>query len=153
MESQIRNEIMPLIFGDDEEHLKKELINTRNTHPAVFLSDIAMFKLLTESGVKADYMIGHSLGEIAALYASGMLDLKSAVALVGERGMAFDSIPEENRGLLMSIMADRPQVEEMIARSGLNLSLANINSPEQTVVGGKSNPANGRVFVPKRGFV
>ncbi|NLP13740.1 MAG: SDR family NAD(P)-dependent oxidoreductase [Clostridium sp.] len=133
------NEIMPLIFGDDEEHLKKELINTRNTHPAVFLSDIAMFKLLTESGVKADYMIGHSLGEIAALYASGMLDLKSAVALVGERGMAFDSIPEESRGLLMSIMADRPQVEEMIARSGLNLSLANINSPEQTVVGGKQD--------------
>ncbi|HPD00234.1 MAG TPA: acyltransferase domain-containing protein, partial [Acetivibrio sp.] len=40
---------------------------------------------------------------------------------------------------MMSIMADRPQVEEMIARSGLNLSLANINSPEQTVIGGKQD--------------
>jgi len=40
------------------------LKDTKNTHPAMFLSNIAMFRLLSESGVRADYMIGHSLGEV-----------------------------------------------------------------------------------------
>jgi len=73
------------------------LKDTKNTHPAMFLSNIAMFRLLSESGVRADYMIGHSLGEVTALYASGMLDLKSALRLIGERGFAFDGIPKEDR--------------------------------------------------------
>ena len=133
------DEITKLVFGDDEECLERELENTKNTHPSVFLSDIAMFKLLTESGIKGDYMIGHSLGEIAALYAGGMLDLKSAIGLVGNRGNAFDSIPKDNRGFLMSIRADSSEVEELIVKSGLNVTVANINSPEQTVVGGKQD--------------
>ncbi|RXE59184.1 type I polyketide synthase [Acetivibrio mesophilus] len=130
-------EITSLVFGDDEERLQTVLKDTKNTHPAMFLSNIAMYKLLSESGIKADYMIGHSLGEITALHASGMLDLKSALRLIGERGFAFDGIPEEDRGIMMSIKADRLKVEELIKESGLKVSVANINSPDQTVVGGR----------------
>lgn len=130
-------DITSLIFGSDEELLEKGLKDTKNTHPVMFLSNIGMFKLLLESGVKADYMIGHSLGEITALYASGMLDLKSALRIIGERGFAFDDISEENRGAMMSIKADRLKVEELINESDLKkVSVANLNSSDQTVVGG-----------------
>lgn len=135
--SKYGDKISSFVFGDDEEHLQTVLKDTKNTHPAMFLSNIAMFRLLSESGVRADYMIGHSLGEVTALYASGMLDLKSALRLIGERGFAFDGIPKEDRGMMMSIKADKPKVEELIKESGLKVYVANLNSPEQTVIGGR----------------
>ncbi|HOM01630.1 MAG TPA: SDR family NAD(P)-dependent oxidoreductase [Acetivibrio sp.] len=136
-------EVTSLVFGDDEENLQTVLKDTKNTHPVMFLSNIAMFKLLSESGIKADFMIGHSLGEITALHASGMLDLKSALTLIGERGFAFDGIPKEDRGVMMSIKADKLKVEELIKESGLKVFVANLNSPEQTVVGGREDQIDG----------
>jgi len=62
-----------------------------------------------------------------------MLDLKSALRLIGE----FDGIPKEDRGMMMSIKADKPKVEELIKESGLKVYVANLNSPEQTVIGGR----------------
>ncbi len=134
--------LMPVIFGDDKEQLEKELKNTKNTHPAMFLSNVAIYKMLSECGVKADYMIGHSLGEITALYAAGMLDLKSAIELVGARGFSFDGIPESERGRMVSVKADKTKVDEMIQNSKSKVSIANINSPEQTVVGGTDDEVN-----------
>ncbi|WP_010250325.1 type I polyketide synthase [Acetivibrio cellulolyticus] len=134
--------LMPVIFGDNKEQLEKELKNTKNTHPAMFLSNIAIYKMLSECGVKADYMIGHSLGEITALYAAGMLDLKSAIELVGARGFSFDGIPESERGRMVSVKAEKIKVAEMIQNSESKVSIANINSLEQTVVGGSDNEVN-----------
>jgi acyl transferase domain-containing protein/NAD(P)-dependent dehydrogenase (short-subunit alcohol dehydrogenase family)/acyl carrier protein len=134
--------VTPLIFGATETAIEQELKNTKNTHPAMFLSNMAMYKLLTESGITADYMLGHSLGEITALYAAGMLDLKSAVSLVGDRGFSFDSIPEPERGLMVSVKAAHTEVNRMIKSEGLDLSIANINSPEQTVAGGRLEEIN-----------
>lgn len=130
--------ITQLIFGADEAALEERLKDTKNTHPAVFLSDIAMFKLLSESGLTADYMIGHSLGEIAAIYASGMLDMNSSLELLGSRGYSFDSISEENRGRMVSINEASQEVNDIIRSNNLDISISNINSPVQTVVGGKS---------------
>lgn len=134
--------LLPLIFGDDTEQLEKELKNTKTTHPAMFISNIAMYKMLSECGVKADYMIGHSLGEITALHASGMLDLKSSIELVGSRGLSFDGIAESERGRMVSVKADKIKVGEMIQDSGSKVSIANINSYEQTVVGGTDDEIN-----------
>ncbi len=61
--------ITSVILEDDV--LKEELKDTKHTHPVMFLSNVGMYKLLAESGINADYMIGHSLGEIACPFASG----------------------------------------------------------------------------------
>ncbi|MEN2775698.1 SDR family NAD(P)-dependent oxidoreductase [Acetivibrio clariflavus] len=137
--------LMPLIFGEDEEQLKTELKNTKNTHPAMFVSNMAVYKLIEEAGIKADYMIGHSLGEITSLYAGEMVDLKSAINIIGERGFSFDRIDADNRGKMVSVRESAEKVEEIIKESGAKVSIANINSPEQTVVGGDSQQIS--VFV------
>jgi acyl transferase domain-containing protein/NAD(P)-dependent dehydrogenase (short-subunit alcohol dehydrogenase family)/acyl carrier protein len=129
--------VTSLIFGDEEAAIEQQLKNTKNTHPAMFVSNMAMHKLLAESGIQAGYMIGHSLGEITALCAGRMLDLKSAVQLVGERGVSLDGIPEPERGIMAAINADSTRVEKIIRSHKLKAAIANINSPEQTVVGGK----------------
>jgi len=65
-----------------------------------------------------------------------MLDLKSALRLIGERGFAltvFQRGPrhdDEHKG-------GQAKVEELIKESGLKVYVANLNSPEQTVIGGR----------------
>jgi acyl transferase domain-containing protein/NAD(P)-dependent dehydrogenase (short-subunit alcohol dehydrogenase family)/acyl carrier protein len=133
--------VLPLIFNDGE--VQEEVIkNTKNTHPAMFFSNMGVYKLLCEAGIKADYMIGHSLGEITSLYASGMLDLKSAINIIGERGFSFDSIDSDHRGSMVSVREKAEKVAEIIKSNGFKVAIANINSPEQTVVGGESQEIN-----------
>ncbi len=151
--AKYNSSIMPLIFGEDEGQLKEVLKDTRNTHPAMFISNMAIYRLLYESGVKADYMIGHSLGEIVSLYAAEMIDIKSAVNLIGERGLSFDRIDGKDRGKMISVKAKADNVEEIIKESGFKVCIANINSPEQTVVGGSSDELDGFVeFLNKNGY-
>jgi acyl transferase domain-containing protein len=113
-EAKHGHSITSLIFGENNSLLEEELKDTKNTHPAMFLSNMGMYKLLTESGIKADYMIGHSLGEIASLFASGMIDLKTSLNIIGERGFSFANIAEKERGILMSVYADSTEVEDII---------------------------------------
>lgn len=136
--SKYNYSLMPLIFGEDEEQLKAGLKDTKNTHPAMFLSNMAVYKLLEEAGIKADYMIGHSLGEITSLYASEMVNLRSAINIIGERGFSFDRIDEDSRGKMVSVKEASEKVTQIIKDSGTKVSIANINSLEQTVVGGKN---------------
>ncbi|TYQ16382.1 UNVERIFIED_CONTAM: acyl transferase domain-containing protein [Acetivibrio alkalicellulosi] len=128
--------IASAIYGQDEKLLGEKLKDTKNTHPAMFMSNMAMYKLLRESGIQADYMIGHSLGEITALCAAGMLDLKSSIDLIGQRAEAFDSVQGNDRGALMSVKENKLKTEEIIKLNGFDLSISNVNSPEQIVVGG-----------------
>jgi len=129
--------LMPIIFGEDEEQIRVLLKDTKNTHPAMFVSNNAAYKLLQEAGIKADYMIGHSLGEITSLYAGEMVSLPSAIDIIGERGFSFDRIDADSRGKMISVKETAEKVTEIIKESGLKISVANINSPEQTVVGGE----------------
>jgi len=131
--------LMPLIFGDDEDGIFNELRNTKNTHPAIFLSNMAIYKLLEETGIKADYMIGHSLGEITSFYAGEILDLKSAIHMVGERGYCFDKIDHDKRGQMLSVKADKSDVARIINEYGINVRIANMNSYVQTIVGGEAS--------------
>jgi len=130
--------IIPLIFGDNENQLKEELKNTKNTHPAMFVSNMAVYKLLEEAGIRADYMIGHSLGEITSLYAGEMVDLKSAIEIVGERGFSFDKIDIDCRGKMVGVKEKAEKVAAIIKENKFKVKIANINSPEQTVVGGSN---------------
>ncbi len=134
--SMYNSSVKDLIFGNDEE-LKDILKNTKNTHPAMFISNLGVSQLLIEAGIKADYMMGHSLGEITSLYAGEMIDLRSAIKIVGERGLSFDGIDENKRGGMLSVKEEAHKLAEIIKSKGFNVSIANINSSDQTVVGGE----------------
>lgn len=135
--------VTPLMFGDDQAALEQILKDTKNTHPAMFLSSAGLYRLLAESGVKGDYLAGHSLGEMTALFAGEMLDLPSALQLIGARGFSFDAIPGSRRGKMISIKAGPDQVEKLISGFEAELYIANLNSPEQTVVGGADQAVEG----------
>src|SRR3989304_3079161 len=76
-------DIRKLCFEGDSEDLRL----TENTQPAILTVSVAAWRVLDEeTGIKADFLAGHSLGEYSALVASGGLDFKDAVLVVRKRG-------------------------------------------------------------------
>ena len=59
---------------------EKMLKQTQITQPAMYIADMAMYRLLREVGIKPDLITGHSLGEYAAAAASGVLSTMRAVS-------------------------------------------------------------------------
>lgn len=135
-QSKYGNKVSSMVFGEDIDKIDNTIKQTQNTHPAIFISSYSMYKLFREMGFKADYMVGHSLGEISALAANDMMSFRDAVNLVGKRGYSFVEIPENERGKMVSIKGSQQEVEKLLQDNKLNIFIANINSPSQTVVSG-----------------
>lgn len=146
-QSKYENKVSSMVFGEDIDKIDKTLKETQNTHPAIFISSYCMYKLFKDMGLEAGYMVGHSLGEISALAANGMMAFRDAANLVGKRGYSFAAIPENERGKMVSIKASQEEVEMLLERIGLKIYVANLNSPTQTVVGGDATEINKLVEV------
>ena len=74
--------ISELCFNGPEADLKL----TENTQPALLAASTAAFRVLSEQGIRPDFVAGHSLGEYSALVASGSLQFADAMRLVRKRG-------------------------------------------------------------------
>jgi len=121
------------------EGTEEELRLTENTQPAILAVSLAAYRTLEERGVAPDYVAGHSLGEYSALVAAGSLALSDAARLVHNRGKYMQEAVPAGEGGMAAILGLAPaRVAEICKRAadGEVLALANLNSPEQTVVSG-----------------
>src|SRR5262249_24335976 len=113
------------------EEAKRQMKRTSVGLPALFAVEYAMAKQLEGWGVKADAMIGHSLGESVAACLSGVFSLEDVLRIVRLRGQLFEELP---KGGMVSVAAGETRVRGMI---GEMLSIAAVNGPEQVVVSGE----------------
>jgi acyl transferase domain-containing protein/NADPH:quinone reductase-like Zn-dependent oxidoreductase len=112
-----------------------ELLNqTLYTQPALFTLHTALFRLLESAGVRPDYLVGHSIGELSAAHAAGMLSLTDAATLVYHRARLMDQIT--THGTMLAIQADETTARDLIANHEDKVSLAAINAPRSTVLSG-----------------
>jgi [acyl-carrier-protein] S-malonyltransferase len=124
-----------LCFNGPDEQLQL----TANTQPAILVASIAAFRVLTEKGLRPDFVAGHSLGEYSALVAAGALTLSDAVRLVRLRGALMQQAVPVNVGAMAAIIGlDAESVTAACAAAAQNqiCSPANFNSPTQVVIAG-----------------
>jgi [acyl-carrier-protein] S-malonyltransferase len=122
------------------EATEEELVETEVQQPALVATSLAVLAAVRARGIKPDFVVGHSVGEFAALAAAGALKVEEAVALVRERGLAMAEAARTNPGSMAAILGLDDEVVERICRRILNVWPANYNCPGQVVVSGE-NPA------------
>jgi len=119
---------------------KEELTLTFNTQPALLTTSIAMLSFFSKSGVKADYVAGHSLGEYTALVAAGVLSFEAGVYAVRKRGEFMENAVPNGEGSMAAVLGlareSLAAVTKEVSDAGYPVSLANLNCPGQIVISG-----------------
>jgi len=126
------------IFLDGPED---ELRLTENTQPAILTVSVAVWRVLGEHDITPALAAGHSLGEWSAHVAAGTLTFPDAVRAVKARGRSMQAAVPAGEGAMAAVLAlAADQVAEACAEAaaetGLVVSAANFNSPDQTVISG-----------------
>jgi [acyl-carrier-protein] S-malonyltransferase len=117
-----------------------ELVDTAVQQPALVATSLAMLAAIRDRGIEPDFVVGHSVGEFAALAAAEAISLEDAIALVRERGLAMAEAAAEHPGSMAAILGLEDEVVENLCRRILGVWPANYNCPGQIVVSGE-NPA------------
>ena len=113
----------------------KKINNTKFTQPAIFIISSIANNIYNDKIGLPDCCAGHSLGEITALYASGVLNFEDSLQLIQKRANSMDKAGKENPGgMLALIKAEKPQIDLILKET--SLSIANINSPNQIILSG-----------------
>lgn len=123
----------------DETELQQwltQLAASEIASPAICLTSLLWFKYWQKLGIEPTTVGGHSLGELTAFWAAGAYDAKTLIQFAGIRGKAmanFGSTP----GTMASLGCDRNTAATIINQVEGYVVIANINSPNQTVISGE----------------
>lgn len=129
-----------------QEGPEDELKLTHNTQPAIVAHSLTLFNkilpLLTKYNVKIDRVLGHSVGEYAALAAAGVISAPEAMKAVHLRGKFMQDAVPVGKGKMFAILkVPADIVEKACAESsmpGSEVMPANFNDPSQIVISGES---------------
>jgi malonyl CoA-acyl carrier protein transacylase len=107
------------------------------TQISMLLADVIILAALEDLGVQPDVVAGHSYGEFPALVAAGSITLEQAIRATR---MRVDLVQSSNGGGGCLLAGHMPAeiAERIIHDSGLAVSVAILNAPDQTILGGSS---------------
>lgn len=126
--------LLDVLFAEPGSAEARLLDQTGFTQPALFAFQFALAQLWQAWGVRADVVMGHSVGEIAALCVAGGVSLEHATKLIAARGRLMQALPPG--GAMTSVMAPEAQVVDAVSAWSDQVAVAAVNAPEQVVISG-----------------
>jgi len=133
MDPEMGVSLLEILFGEKS---AEYLDNTRYVQPALFAIEYALADLVRYWGIEPAYVIGHSVGEIAAACVAGVLDLEDASRFVVARGRLMGELPPG--GKMLAISASVEQVQRWIEGREAEVSIATVNGPRAVVISGSA---------------
>jgi [acyl-carrier-protein] S-malonyltransferase len=133
-------DIKSMCFNGPEEVLNL----TENTQPAILIHSIIALNMLRDHDTNCMLSAGHSLGEYSALVAAGAVRFLDAVKLVQLRGRFMQEAVPVGVGSMAAIIGlSAEEIQKLCDEASTDhaqVQLANLNSPEQTVIAGHKEP-------------
>ena len=115
------------------------MLDTKVQQPALVATSLAINQAIRSRGIAPDYVVGHSVGEFAALGAAESIGIPEAIGLVRERGLAMAEAARQHPGSMAAILGLADEVVESLCRKIQNVWPANYNCPGQIVVSGEDD--------------
>jgi acyl transferase domain-containing protein/NAD(P)H-dependent flavin oxidoreductase YrpB (nitropropane dioxygenase family)/NAD(P)-dependent dehydrogenase (short-subunit alcohol dehydrogenase family) len=121
---------------EQEQHARQELTRTEVAQPAIGAASVALWRLLHDVlGIEADFFAGHSYGEYVSLYAAGAMSEQELFRISHRRGAVIHQATAQMPGAMAAVEGRADMVAEAV-KDVPRVSLANLNSPLQTVISG-----------------
>ena len=117
----------------------EDMVDTSIQQPALLATSLAILAALKTRGIEPDVVVGHSVGEFAAIAAARALSIEDAIALVRERGLAMAETAREHPGSMAAILGLEDEIVEALCREIHCVWPANYNCPGQVVISGEND--------------
>jgi len=124
----------------------KQTVNTQSCLLTVSIAALEALKEVSKGEIKADYALGHSLGEYSALYTAGVMDLTATLKAIQKRADLMQKACESSKqGAMSAILGlSEDKIKECLDKAGEKglISIANYNEPNQIVITGELEAVN-----------
>lgn len=125
------------ILNELEKHGETSQIDdTIIAQPLLFALQVALTKMLKEFGIQPSAVSGHSVGEVAAAWACGALDLDSAIKVIVARSTAQGTTRGTGRMAAVGLSAQAMQEQLNTFDKNVSIAIAGINSPNNITISG-----------------